>query len=77
MNILLVNDDGYKAQGINTLDEVLTAHGHNIYVVAPATEQSGKSNSMTVGGSVIAREYKKNRQDLLQIASYSHSEAAL
>lgn len=61
MNILLVNDDGYKAQGINTLDEVLSEHGHNIYVVAPATEQSGKSNSMTVGGSVIAREYKKNR----------------
>lgn len=64
MNILLVNDDGYKAEGINTLDDVLTAAGHNIYVVAPVSEQSGKSHSMTVRGSVTVKEYRKNRYSL-------------
>ncbi len=60
MNILLVNDDGYKAEGINVLDEVLTSYGHRIYMVAPMEEQSGKSHSMTVSGSVKAVEFKEN-----------------
>ena len=60
MNILLVNDDGYKAEGINVLDEVLSSYGHRIYMVAPMTEQSGKSHSMTVSGSVKAVEFKEN-----------------
>ena len=60
MNILLVNDDGYKAEGINALDEVLTAHGHRVFMVAPETEQSGKSHSMTVMGCVRASEFRKD-----------------
>ncbi len=43
MNILLVNDDGINATGINILKEKLKKYG-NIYVVAPATEQSCKSH---------------------------------
>ena len=48
MRILLVNDDGYKADGINALDKILSECGHEIYMVAPSVEQSGKSHSMTL-----------------------------
>lgn len=64
MNILLVNDDGYQAEGIKALDEVLSAYGHHIYVTAPATEQSAKSHSMTIYGSCYAREYAPDHYNL-------------
>lgn len=60
MRVLLVNDDGYKASGINVLDEVLSEYGHDVYVAAPSTEQSAKSHSMTIDGMRYATEYRKN-----------------
>lgn len=60
MNILLVNDDGYQAEGIRTLDEVLSKYGHKIFLVAPEKEQSGKSHSMTVRGALELTEYSHN-----------------
>ena len=47
MKILLVNDDGYKAEGINVLERVLREYGHEIYLNAPSSQMSGKSHSMT------------------------------
>lgn len=61
MRILLVNDDGYRALGINALDEVLTERGHTVSVIAPESEQSGKSHSMSILGTCYATEYGKNR----------------
>lgn len=46
MNILLVNDDGIMAEGINTLAHILKDQ-HRIYIVAPATEQSGMSQALS------------------------------
>jgi 5'-nucleotidase len=46
-HILLCNDDGYRAQGINTLAEVLKSHGHSVTIVAPHVEQSGQSHAMS------------------------------
>ena len=48
MVVLLSNDDGYEAKGINILKSVLEERGHRILVAAPETEQSGKSHSMTI-----------------------------
>ena len=59
MNILLSNDDGYKAEGLRVLEEVLSAQGHNIYVSAPDREQSGKSHAMTIKGKVTVTEYEE------------------
>jgi len=42
LDILLTNDDGYQAPGINIMFDVLTAAGHNVVMVAPKTEQSGQ-----------------------------------
>ncbi len=61
MTILLSNDDGYKAEGLNILDNVLSDMGHEVYVAAPDSEQSGKSHSMSITGRIKAREYRKNR----------------
>lgn len=52
MQILLTNDDGYLAEGILVLENVLRRYGHTVCVVAPHTQQSAKSHSMTVHGCV-------------------------
>lgn len=64
MNILLVNDDGYKAEGINALDKVFSSRGHFVSVVSPRVEQSGKSHSLSILGSVNVIEYKPNHFSL-------------
>lgn len=47
MRILLSNDDGIDAPGLNVLAARLSA-AHEVWVVAPATEQSAKSHSLTM-----------------------------
>ncbi len=48
MKILLTNDDGIDAPGINILAEELQKNNHNIYIVAPQKEQSATSHSITL-----------------------------
>ncbi len=48
MNILLVNDDGVFAEGIIALARAL-AVTHKVFVVAPACQQSGMSQALSVG----------------------------
>ena len=47
MHILISNDDGYLAQGINTLATALSQHAQ-ISVVAPDRNRSAASNSLTL-----------------------------
>ena len=47
MNILLTNDDGYLAPGIQTLFEHLKPH-YQVSIVAPDRERSAASNSLTL-----------------------------
>jgi len=51
MNILISNDDGWNAAGINSLLEVASEFGQ-CTIVAPAEEQSGVSHQMTLFGSM-------------------------
>jgi 5'-nucleotidase len=48
MKILLSNDDGYLAPGIQALRENLSGRGHDIWLVAPDRNRSGASNSLTL-----------------------------
>ena len=48
--ILLTNDDGFQAPGITALYEALIAANHDVIMVAPATQQSGASASITSSG---------------------------
>jgi 5'/3'-nucleotidase SurE len=45
LRILVVNDDGYQAPGIRILRTTLKQAGHQVTVVAPKTDQSGKGTS--------------------------------
>ncbi len=45
--ILIGNDDGYRAKGINTLIEIASQYG-DVVAVAPIEHQSGKSSAITV-----------------------------
>ena len=47
MNILVVNDDGYLAPGLETLVKAMALFG-NVYVAAPKEGQSAKSMSITI-----------------------------
>lgn len=47
MNILVVNDDGYEAKGIEILVKALSQFG-DVYVSAPKIGQSGKSQAITI-----------------------------
>ena len=47
MRILLSNDDGYRAPGIQCLYSALKTIG-NIVIVAPDRNRSGASNSLTL-----------------------------
>lgn len=46
LNILLTNDDGYAAPGIQTLYEALLAAGENVHIVAPLANQSAQGSSL-------------------------------
>lgn len=55
MLILLTNDDGVYAPGLAALERQLAKLG-DVYVVAPATEQSGVGHSITYLTPLIAKE---------------------
>ena len=55
MHILLSNDDGYLAEGLNVLAMAL-ASSHDISVVAPERDRSGASNSLTLDSPIRAKK---------------------
>lgn len=59
MNILLVNDDGYFAEGIQLLKEKLSKYG-TVVIVAPDVENSAKSVAITVGKPLTVKKIEKN-----------------
>lgn len=64
MRILISNDDGFMREGIRTLESALKKHGHDVYSVAPHTEQSAKSHSMTVMGEVTIWKHDDHHYSL-------------
>ncbi|KYC43842.1 hypothetical protein WA1_01420 [Scytonema hofmannii PCC 7110] len=46
LKIMVVNDDGYQAQGIAVLFDTLQAAGHEVTIVAPKQDQSGIGTSI-------------------------------
>lgn len=56
-HILLSNDDGYNALGIEVLYEVLSEIA-DVTVVAPETNHSGASNSLTLNRPLAVRQSK-------------------
>jgi 5'-nucleotidase len=56
--ILLTNDDGIQSKGLTKLEEALREVG-DVYVVAPASEMSGASHSLTLARPLRIRQIDK------------------
>lgn len=56
MKILVVNDDGYQAKGLQSLVKILKPYGE-VTVVAPKVHQSGMSMAVSLGVRPIAARY--------------------
>ena len=48
MHILLTNDDGLQAQGLQILKEEIMDYARKVTVVAPAGQRSAASHSMNI-----------------------------
>lgn len=63
MHILLTNDDGYNAPGIQTLYRTLRSQtNHDISIVAPEGQRSATGHSITLFQPLFITEYKLDGQ---------------
>lgn len=61
MRILLTNDDGYHAPGLAALEAIAAELSDDVWVVAPADEQSGASRSLTINRPLRIRAFGERR----------------
>ena len=59
MKIMLCNDDGIHAEGINVLHGLLVKQ-HEVFVIAPEEEKSGAGSSITTKKPLIPSKIKEN-----------------
>ncbi|MDX2289832.1 MAG: 5'/3'-nucleotidase SurE [Hyphomicrobiaceae bacterium] len=56
MRILVTNDDGINADGLGVLEDIARELSDDVWVVAPETNQSGTSHSLTLHEPLRCRE---------------------
>jgi len=61
MRILLTNDDGINAPGLNVLERIARHFSDDVWICAPAEEQSGAGHSLTLTRPVRLREHAPRR----------------
>jgi 5'-nucleotidase len=61
MRILITNDDGIEAPGLDVLEKIATDLTDDVWVVAPETDNSGASHSLTLAEPLRMRELAKRR----------------
>ena len=57
MHILLTNDDGLQAEGLQILKDEMAKLADRVTVVAPAGQRSAASHSLTIGKTLYCHEY--------------------
>lgn len=57
MRILLTNDDGVNAPGLKVLEKIACEFSDDIWIVAPAEENSGAGHSLTLTRPVRIRQH--------------------
>lgn len=60
MTLLLTNDDGIHSPGLHALEQAL-AKNHTLYVMAPDSERSGMSHSITLRGPLRVKAFGEKR----------------
>jgi 5'-nucleotidase len=61
MRILLTNDDGIYAPGLGVLEEIARVLSDDVWIVAPETDQSGVSHSLSLNDPLRLREVDARR----------------
>lgn len=61
MRILLTNDDGIHAEGLESLERIARTLSDDVWVVAPEYEQSGASRALTLADPIRVRQLGKQR----------------
>ena len=61
MRILVTNDDGIHAPGIEVLEAIARQLSDDVWTVAPAEEQSGAGHSLTLADPVRVRQLSERR----------------
>ena len=61
MRILLTNDDGIFAPGLTVLERIAARFSDDIWICAPAEEQSGAGHSLTLSRPVRLRQHDARR----------------
>ena len=61
MRILITNDDGIDAPGLRLLERVAASLSDDLWVVAPADEQSGTGHSLTLTQPLRLRRHAERR----------------
>lgn len=61
MRILLTNDDGIHAPGLQVLEEIAARFSDDVWVCAPAEEQSGMGHALTLSAPVRLRRHGERR----------------
>ncbi len=61
MRILLTNDDGIHAPGLEVLERIARQFSDDVWIVAPAEEQSGAGHSLTLNEPVRLRQHSERR----------------
>jgi 5'-nucleotidase len=56
VRILITNDDGIHAPGLKSLEKIARAISDEVWIVAPETEQSGSSHSLTLADPLRLRK---------------------
>ena len=59
--ILVTNDDGINAPGLAVLERIAHSLSDDVWVVAPETEQSGASHSLTLSEPLRLRQVSERR----------------
>jgi 5'-nucleotidase len=61
MRILLTNDDGVNATGLEVLERIAARFSDDVWIVAPTEEQSGAGHSLTLTRPVRLRKLGERR----------------
>src|ERR1700751_2335231 len=61
MRILVTNDDGIHAPGLAACEEIARALSDDVWIVAPETDQSGVSHSLSLNDPLRLREIDARR----------------
>jgi 5'-nucleotidase len=64
MRILLTNDDGIHARGLEVLEEIAQQFSDDIWIVAPESDQSGLAHSLTLNEPLRLRKIAEKRYAL-------------